>query len=378
MRRSAHFLARRAANHAALTPLTFLKRTADVFPDHAAIVYDDWATASNLDRPHILQTWAETSDRCTRLASALQAMGVTEGDTVAILSPNTPAFVEAHHGVNAAGAVLNPLNTRLDAPTLAYILDHSDAKVLLADTAYAQTTRDAIDELRKGGSKALPVVIDLVDPVESFASLHGGETSRVGAATYEELLASGRSDFEWILPEDEWDTQAINYTSGTTGKPKGVMYHHRGAALNAINNAITWGLAQHPRYLWTLPMFHCNGWCFPYTITMQAGVHVCLRQTEPSSIFQALINQDITHMCGAPVVMNMMLNSPDVDLIKGRQSSVKMLTAGAPPHSCYSGHGSPRVRCDTRVWFDGGLWAVGELHVEQQVGWSRRGEEGDD
>ena len=298
------FLDRRPANFQALSPLTFLERTASVFPSHTAIVYDDWkGRVGSSAPPSLSQTWAETYSRVTKLASALSNLGIQRGDTVAILSPNTPAFVEAHHGVNAVGGVFNPLNTRLDASTLAYILDHSDCKVLLADTSFAATTRTALDELaasRGPSSPPLPTVVDLVDPIESHAAAAGGAT--VGELTYEQLLATGTDDFTWLLPEDEWESQALNYTSGTTGRPKvlittepaqtslashapsltfyhvrppppgrpqGVLYHHRGAALNAINNALIMGLEQHPRYLWTLPMFHCNGWCFPYTITMQ-------------------------------------------------------------------------------------------------------------
>ena len=333
------FLDRRPANFAALTPLTFLERTASIFPDHTAIVYDDWkGRLGSSGSPAFVQTWAETAERVTRLASALSGVGVGRGDTVAILSPNTPAYVEAHHGVNAVGAVLNPLNTRLDAATLAYILDHSECKVLLADKAFSATTKQALDELAKSRGPSgppLPLVVDLVDPIEAHAACGG---SLVGELTYESLVSSGSPKFVWRLPEDEWESQALNYTSGTTGRPKGVLYHHRGAALNAINNALVMGLEMHPKYLWTLPMFHCNGWCFPYTITMQAGVHVCLRTTDATSIFSALGSQGVSHMCGAPVVMNMMLHAAqgEKDCLDQRASDappIKMLTAGAPPPS---------------------------------------------
>ena len=326
--RHASFLARRAANHAALTPLTFLQRTAAVWPTYTSIVYDDWkARLGSSEPPAYVQTYSQTAERATRLASALVQLGIARGDTVAILSPNTPAFVEAHHGVNAAGGVINPLNTRLDAATVAYILEHCEAKVLLADTALADTTRGALALLEKKGLAA-PTVVDLVDPIPSHAAC--GE--RVGGTTYEELVEGGAPDFAWLLPEDEWDDQAVNYTSGTTGRPKGVLYHHRGAALNAINNALVFGLEMHPTYLWTLPMFHCNGWCFPYTITLQAGVHVCLRSTDATSIFSAIGSQRVSHMCGAPVVANMMVHATAEEHAQlDGAPTVKMMTAGAPP-----------------------------------------------
>ena len=335
----ATFLDRRAANFKPLNPLTFLSRTASIFPSHTAIVYDDWkGRLGSTDKPAFTQTWAETADRVTRLASGLSNMGVGRGDTVAILSPNTPAFVETHHGVNAAGGVVNPLNTRLDAGTLAYILDHSDCKVLLADTGFAPTTKAALDELAKSRGntgKPLPIVVDLFDPIEAHMA-QCTTSMPVGDLDYESLLASGTPEFAWMTPEDEWESQALNYTSGTTGRPKGVLYHHRGAALNAINNSLIWGLEMHPTYLWTLPMFHCNGWCFPYTITMQAGTHVCLRTTDATSIFSAIGSQGVSHMCGAPVVMNMMLHAApnEKKCLEQRDkdaNAVKMLTAGAPP-----------------------------------------------
>jgi len=324
----ASFLARRPANHVALTPLHFLARTADVFPSRTAIVYDDWRSLGASGRPPALvQTWGETAERVSRLASGLTArFGVGRGDVVAVLAPNTPAFVEALHGVNAAGAAINPINTRIDAETLAYILEHCSAKVLLADTAYAALTRDALARLAPA---TRPRVVDLADPVWSSAYVR--EADRLLAASglaecdYEELLLSGATEgaalgaewtARWKLPLDEWETQAINYTSGTTGKPKGVLYHHRGASLNALNNAVTWGLQQHPTFLWTLPLFHCNGWCFPYTITLQAGTHVCLRSVDPPAVFAAIASQRVSHLCGAPVVANMLLNAPGAEAVR--------------------------------------------------------------
>ena len=272
VRQMSTFLDRRPANYAPLTPLTFLERTASIFPSHTAIVYDDWkGRVGSTAPPSLVQTWAETNTRVTKLASALSKLGIGRGDTVAILSPNTPAFVETHHGVNAVGGVVNPLNTRLDAATLAYILDHSDCKVLLADTAFAATTKQALDELsssRGPGSLPLPTVVDLVDPIESHAAATNGAS--VGDLDYEQLLATGSDDYSWVLPEDEWESQALNYTSGTTGRPKGVLYHHRGAALNAINNALIMGLEQHPKYLWTLPMFRAPRRTRPFELGVAA------------------------------------------------------------------------------------------------------------
>jgi fatty-acyl-CoA synthase len=336
------FLARRAANHAALSPLTFLPRTAAIFPKRVAIAYDDWKGRSNNTSrtPAFEQTWGETMARVTKLASALSHCGVDHGDSVAVLAPNTPMFVEAHHAVNAAGAVINPLNTRLDPATLAYILDHSDCKVLMTDSSLREVAHASLEKLRVNGSAVSPLLVDAEDPI------HGGSHAAATAATvggtpssfvdYEAFVASGDASFEWRLPRDEWDTQALNYTSGTTGRPKGVLYHHRGAALNAMNNAVTWGMPQHPTYLWTLPMFHCNGWCFPYTVTMLAGTHVCLNAVDSEAIFSAIAATGVTHACGAPVVLSLLTHAPASEqaLLALRDESlppVKMLTAGAPP-----------------------------------------------
>ena len=228
------YLARRSANFAPLTPLTFLARASQVFPTYPAIVYDDWKSRlGDTETPAaVTQSYSETATRVTQLASALAGAGIQRGDTVAVLSPNTPAFIEAHHAVNAAGAALNPLNVRVDKSTLAYVLEHCEAKVVLSDTAYAGVMRGALDELSASRTRStpLPIVIDIVDPIEVHAA--GGE--QIGDTTYEALLASGSSSFEWRLPEDEWETQAINYTSGTTGRPKGVLYHHRGVRASTL------------------------------------------------------------------------------------------------------------------------------------------------
>lgn len=352
----ASFLERRSANHAPLTPLTFLERTAAVFPSRTAIVYDDWKAVAASAReeggdesaPSFRQSWSETYRRCRRLASALAKIGVQKGDTVAILSPNTPAFVEAHFGVNMAGAVLNPLNIRLDDETLAYILGHSGAKVLLTDSAFVSLASAAVDKMVSNGCDSRPLIIEIVDPIPSLAAAAAAEGS-ADTVPYESFLADGDESYPWSPPDDEWDTQAINYTSGTTGRPKGVLYHHRGAALNAMNNSLVWGMGQHPSYLWTLPMFHCNGWCFPYTVTLQAGTHVCLRAVDPGAIFEAISSQGVTHMCGAPVVMNMLLHAteeekapflrrrrrkgsiPSEDKDEDVDDGVRIFTAGAPP-----------------------------------------------
>ena len=300
-------LDKNVANFVPLTPLGFLARSAAVFPDRNAVVYGERR-----------YSWREAFERCRRLAAALAARGVGHGDTVAVMAPNTPEAFELHFGVPMAGAVLNALNIRLDPKTIAFILGHGEAKVLLTDTEFAPVVKTALARLERK-----PLVVDICDPAGP-----GGE--RLGETDYESMLAAADSDFAPVMPADEWDAIALNYTSGTTGNPKGVVYHHRGAYLNALGNILVWGLRQHPVYLWTLPMFHCNGWCFPWTITALAGTHVCLRRVEAAAIYDTIRRHAVTHLCGAPVVMNMMLN-PGAGIDRTLDRPVAMMTAGAPP-----------------------------------------------
>jgi fatty-acyl-CoA synthase len=300
------YLVRRAANHVPLSPLSFLRRAAAAHPDRIATVYGDRRTS-----------WAETERRVRRLASALAGLGVGRGDTVAVMAANTPELYEAHFGVPMAGAILNALNIRLDADTIAYILGHSGAKVVITDAEFSATMRAALD---KAG---MPVaVVDILDPAAP------GE--RLGTLDYEALLASGDPAFEASGPDDEWDSISLNYTSGTTGRPKGVLYHHRGAYLNALGNILEWHMGERPVYLWTLPMFHCNGWCFPWTLAAKAGTSICLRKVSARGIYDALADEGVDHLCGAPIVLKIMLEAPPGERrpFAGR---CKVMTAGAPP-----------------------------------------------
>jgi fatty-acyl-CoA synthase len=299
-------LDKNAANYVPLSPIGFLLRSAEVYPQRTSVIYGARR-----------YTWRETLQRCRRLASALAKAGVRRGDTVAVMAPNLPEGFEATYGVPMAGGMLNALNIRLDANLIAFILKHGDAKVLLTDTEFAPVIEKALAQL-----DPKPLVIDIVDSA--------GPGERLGTMDYEAFLAGGDPDFAELTPQDEWDAIALNYTSGTTGNPKGVVYHHRGAYLNALGNIVTWGMGQHPSYLWTLPMFHCNGWCFPWTITALAGTHVCLRRIEAGAIYDAIERDGVTHLCGAPVVMNMLLNDRAAE---GRAlpRQVKMMTAGAAP-----------------------------------------------
>ncbi|CAJ2377130.1 MAG: acyl-CoA synthetase [Gammaproteobacteria bacterium] len=295
-----------AANYAALTPLGFLERAASVYPDRPAVIDGG-----------IENTWSETARRCRQLASALARKGIGKNDTVSVLAPNSRAAYEAHFGVPMAGAVLNAINTRLDAKTIAFILEHGEAKALLVDGECAEVARAALAECR-----VKPVVID----IDGGAS--GG--GNAGETTYEEFLAGGDAGYAWQPPADEWDAISLNYTSGTTGDPKGVVYHHRGAYLNALSNIVGWQLPHHPVYLWTLPMFHCNGWCFPWSLAAVAGVNVCLRRIDAANIFEAIAARRVTHFCGAPVIMNMLINAGEKER-RAFSHEIDMMTAAAPP-----------------------------------------------
>ena len=295
-----------AANYVPMSPLGFIERAARVYPDHIAVIHG--ATC---------QTWAQSYARTRRLASALQQRGIGRGDTVAVMAPNIPAIFEAHYGVPMCGAVLSTLNVRLDARTITYILEHGEAKALITDTEFAPTIKAALAEL-----KHKPWIIDIDDPAVS------GE--RLGDTDYESLLAVGDPEFDWQGPADEWQAISLNYTSGTTGNPKGVVYHHRGAYLNALSNALGWNMGQHPIYLWTLPMFHCNGWCFPWTLAAVAGTSVCLRKVDATGIFRAIAEDGVTHFCGAPIVLNMVVNA-EPEQRREFSHRVEVMTAAAPP-----------------------------------------------
>ena len=299
-------LEKTAANYTPLTPISLIQRTAMVYPDHLAII--DGAKET---------TWAECYERCLRLASALSKRGLKYGDTVAIMAPNISAIFEAHFGVPMSGAVLNTLNTRLDADTLAFTLEHSGARVLLTDIEYSQVIKEALKKV-----KSKPLVVDIVDA--------GIDGERLGEMDYEEFLSTGDANFQAKLPADEWQAISLNYTSGTTGKPKGVVYHHRGAYLNALSNIIGWNMGHHPRYLWTLPMFHCNGWCFPWTLAAVAGTSICLRRVNAAGIYKAIAEQKASHFCGAPIVLNFVINATNDEKLEF-DHQVEVMTAAAPP-----------------------------------------------
>ena len=308
-------LDRNPANHAPLTPLGFIERAATVYPGRLAVVHGARRA-----------TWAETYARCRRLASALARRGIAVGDTVAAMLANTPEMLECHFGIPMAGAVINTLNTRLDAEAIAFMLGHGGAKVLLADREFSGTVARALAAL-----KEKPFVIDVDDPEYS------GAGERIGSAEYEGFIAAGDPEFPWKPPADEWNAISLNYTSGTTGNPKGVVYHHRGAYLNAICNIVTWGMPHHAVYLWTLPMFHCNGWCFPWTMAANAGTNVCLRKVDAKHVFDAMRERGVTHYCGAPIVHSALINA-DPALREGITHKVHaMVAAAAPPAAMIEG-----------------------------------------
>lgn len=295
------------ANFAPLTPLSFIERSASVYPNRISVIHGETR-----------YTWAETYERCCLLASALSGMGIGAGDTVSFMGANTPETFEAHFGVPMTGAVLNALNVRLDAKAIAFILDHAETKVLFTDREYSDTIKAALELVANK-----PVVIDIDDPYFS-----GGEL--LGDKTYEDVLKAGDPGFRCFQIDDEWQAISLNYTSGTTGNPKGVVFHHRGAYLNAVSMAMCWEMTAHPVYLWTLPMFHCNGWCFPWTLAAVTGTSVCLRHVRDDAIFAAIKTHKVTHFCGAPVVLNTLINAAD-ELKQGVEHKVSAMTAGAAP-----------------------------------------------
>ncbi len=302
-------LDRNSANHVALSPLGFIERAAAVYPHYPALVHGD-----------IRRDWVTTYRRSRQLASALQQRGIGHGDTVALMLPNIPEMYEAHFGIPMCGATINTMNIRLDAKTIAFMLQHGEAKVLFTDREFSTTIGKALQLMPE---EKHPLIIDVNDPL-----FHGGEN--LGSVEYETLLSSGNPDFAWQFPDDEWQAISLNYTSGTTGNPKGVVYHHRGAYLNAISNALVWDMGLHPVYLWTLPMFHCNGWCFPWTIAATIGTNVCLRQVRADAIFDLIKQEKVDHFCGAPIVMNLLKNAPP-EMKEGISHEVKAMTAGAAP-----------------------------------------------
>jgi fatty-acyl-CoA synthase len=338
-------LDRTQANFVPLTPLSFLVRTAAVYPHHVSTVYEGRSFS-----------WSETYVRCRRFASYLAGRNIGTGDTVAAMLPNIPAMNELHFAVPMAGAVLNALNIRLDAASIAFQLDHGGASILLVDPEFSGVIAEALTLMK--GTK--PFVIDVDD-----AAFAGGK--QIGDLEYEDALAQGDPDFTPRLPQDEWDAIALSYTSGTTGNPKGVVTHHRGAYLNAVSNILAGNLGQHPVYLWTLPMFHCNGWCFPWTVAAAAGVNVCLRKVDPGKIFELIGKHGVTHMAGAPIVYNTLINAPDAPTGKAARPVIGLIAGAAPPVAVLEGAESIGIKL-THVY---GLTEVyGPASVcAEQPGW---------
>ncbi len=300
-------LARNTVNHVALSPLSFIERTAAIYPNYPAVVHGA-----------IRRTWEQTYTRCRKLASALAGRGIGKDDTVAVMLPNIPEMLELHFAVPMIGAVINTLNVRLDAEAISFMLQHGEAKVLIADREFCEVAQTACRMLENP-----PLIIDVNDP-------EYGEGCAVSELDYEAFLAEGDPDFAWQWPEDEWQAISLNYTSGTTGNPKGVVYHHRGAFLNSMGNQMTWAMGNHPVYLWTLPMFHCNGWCYPWTITALAGVHVFLRRVDPQKILHLIRSEKVTHMCSAPIVLQALVNMP-TEAKAAIDHPVKAMVARAAP-----------------------------------------------
>ncbi len=335
------------ANYVALTPLSFIARTAAVYPDHTSTIYEDR-----------IFTWSETYARCRRFAGFLASKDIGSGDTVAAMLPNVPAMNELHFAVPMTGAVLNALNIRLDAASIAFQLDHGGAKIILVDPEFSGVIVEALSLMK--GTK--PLIVDVDD-----AAFAGGK--RIGKIEYEEALAQGDENFAPRLPQDEWDAIALSYTSGTTGNPKGVVTHHRGAYLNAVSNILAAGIGQHPVYLWTLPMFHCNGWCFPWTVAASAGINICLRKVDPAKIFELIAKHGVTHMCGAPIVYNTLINAPGAPKKSAAPPVVGLIAGAAPPVAVLEGAESIGIKL-THVY---GLTEVyGPASVcAEQPGWDQ-------
>jgi fatty-acyl-CoA synthase len=313
-------LPRTAANFVALSPLSYLARTAMIYPDRTAIIYGERCLS-----------WQQTYARCRQFADQLVKLGIGKNDTVSTLLPNIPAMLEAHFAVPMTGAVLNTINTRLDAKTIAFILQHAESKVLLVDPEFAPVAREALAGLAQDSLAQDIVVIDVAD------SEWQGADERLGQLEYERWIAQGNAEFGWQLPDDEWNAISLNYTSGTTGNPKGVVYHHRGAYLNAASNLLAWGMPPHSTYLWTLPLFHCNGWCFPWSMAANAGTSVCLRKVEPVKIFELIARHKVGYFCGAPIVHSMLINTPQHERAPVNHRVEAMVAGAAPPAAIIEG-----------------------------------------